>query len=139
MVEAADRLLPSDEPEASRLIAEVFAAEGIGVHTRTKGEAVSHDGNRFTVRAADTELTAERLLVATGRRSDLAWLCLASLGLDTDRRSVETDQHRRIAEGVYAIGDITDKSMYQAGIVTRQILGHDNARADYHRYAGIAT
>jgi pyruvate/2-oxoglutarate dehydrogenase complex dihydrolipoamide dehydrogenase (E3) component len=44
----------------------------------------------------------------------------------------------RIAEGVYAIGDITGKgafthmSMYQSEIVARDILGQPGAPAEYH-------
>ena len=138
ILQSADRLLARSEPEASRLIEEVFAAEGIAVHTGTRAETVSHDGRRFTVRAGDSQFTADRLLVATGRRPDLAAIGLAALGLDPDAKSVETDPYLRIAEGVYAIGDITGKgafthiSMYQAGIVTRHILGEATAGAEYH-------
>jgi pyruvate/2-oxoglutarate dehydrogenase complex dihydrolipoamide dehydrogenase (E3) component len=44
----------------------------------------------------------------------------------------------RVADGVWAIGDITGKgafthmSMYQAGVATRDILGHDGPPARYH-------
>jgi pyruvate/2-oxoglutarate dehydrogenase complex dihydrolipoamide dehydrogenase (E3) component len=108
------------------------------VRTATAAESVSHDGTGFTVRTGGAAFTAERLLVATGRRSDLAALGLASIGVDTSARTVDTDPHLRIAEGVYAIGDITGHgafthmSMYQAGIVVRQILGDHTAKAEYH-------
>ncbi|WP_427136467.1 dihydrolipoyl dehydrogenase family protein [Pseudarthrobacter sp. S9] len=138
ILEALDRLLPLEEPEASRLVEEVLASEGIGIHTGTTAEEVNHDGAGFTVRAGGTVLTAERLLVATGRRSDLAGLGLASIGVDTSRRTVDTDPYLRIAEGVYAIGDITGHgafthmSMYQAGIAARHILGEHTTQAEYH-------
>ena len=138
VLEALDRLLPLEEPEASRLIEEVLASEGIGMRTATAAESVAHDGTGFTVRTGGAAPTAERLLVATGRRSDLAALGLASIGVETSRRTVDTDPYLRIAEGVYAIGDITGHgafthmSMYQAGIVARHILGDRAARAEYH-------
>jgi Pyruvate/2-oxoglutarate dehydrogenase complex, dihydrolipoamide dehydrogenase (E3) component, and related enzymes len=138
IVEMAPRLLPLDEPEAGRLLAEVFAREGIVVHTGTGATGVRHTDGVFTVETGAESLTAERLLVATGRRIDLAGLGLGSVGVDTTQRFVDPDEYLRIADGVYAIGDITGKggfthiSMYQAGIVTDHILGREPAPAEYH-------
>lgn len=138
IVEQAPRLLPLDEPEAGRLLAEVFARDGIAVHTGCGATAVRHTQDVFTVEAGTESLTAERLLVATGRRIDLAGLGLGSVGVDTAQRFVDPDDHLQIADGVYAIGDITGKggfthiSMYQAGIVTDHLLGRDPAPAEYH-------
>lgn len=138
IVEMADRLLRHEEPEASRLLTEVFVREGIGVHTGVSADQVRHDRAGFTVRIGGTELSAERLLVAAGRQVDLAGLGLASIGVDTDRKAVDPDPQLRIADGVYAIGDITGKgafthmSMYQARIVTQHILGDDGVAAEYH-------
>ena len=138
VVEVADRILPLEEPEASHVLTGVLTAEGLTLRTGVAAEAVAHDGVRFTVKTAKGELTAERLLVATGRTTDLAGLGLASIGLDTSRKFVEPDDRLRIADGVYAIGDITGKgafthvSMYQAAIATRDILGEVGPGAEYH-------
>jgi pyruvate/2-oxoglutarate dehydrogenase complex dihydrolipoamide dehydrogenase (E3) component len=138
VVQRADRLLPPEEPESGHLLAEVFAREGIKVHTSAAAERVEHDGTTFVVQIGEQELTAERLLVATGRRTNLDGLGLASIGLDAQSRFVDPDARLRIAEGVYAIGDITGKgafthmSMYQARIVTQHILGDLDVAAEYH-------
>jgi pyruvate/2-oxoglutarate dehydrogenase complex dihydrolipoamide dehydrogenase (E3) component len=137
VIEALERLLPAEEPEASGLIEDVLTGEGIGVHTGTRAERIDHDGASFAVEAGGRAYTAQRLLVATGRRTDLDALGLASLGLDTGARTVPTGEHLRIAEGVYAIGDITGHgafthmSMYQARIAADHILGEQSA-AEYH-------
>jgi pyruvate/2-oxoglutarate dehydrogenase complex dihydrolipoamide dehydrogenase (E3) component len=138
VLEAADSLLPAEEPEAGHLIAGVLAAEGIGVHTGVAVGSVQHDGTRFTVGAGDLTLSADRLLVATGRRAVFDELGLAAIGVDATQRTLTTDARSRVAEGVYAIGDITGKgafthvSMYQARIVTDHILGVDAPPAEYH-------
>nr|WP_090015578.1 NAD(P)/FAD-dependent oxidoreductase [Lentzea albidocapillata] len=138
VVEVADRILPAEEPEAAQVLTDVLTAEGLTLHTGSPTQEVAHDGNAFTVGIAGQELRAERLLVATGRATDLAGLGLATIGLDTDRKFVEPDEHLRIADGVYAIGDITGKgafthvSMYQATIAARHILGEDGPGAEYH-------
>jgi pyruvate/2-oxoglutarate dehydrogenase complex dihydrolipoamide dehydrogenase (E3) component len=137
VVEALPRLLSFEEPEASELIERVFSAEGITVCPDAPAERVSYDGARFTVHLGAEALTAERLLVATGRRVDLAALGVAAVGLDPAAGEIPTDGWMRAADGVWAIGDVTGKgafthmSMYQAGIVVRDILGQGGEAADY--------
>jgi pyruvate/2-oxoglutarate dehydrogenase complex dihydrolipoamide dehydrogenase (E3) component len=137
VVEAAGRLLPAEEPEAGALIERVFTREGITVRTSAPAGRVSHDGTRFTVRVGSGALSADRLLVATGRRSDLAALGIAAVGLDDRAGAIPTDQWMRAADGVWAIGDVTGKgafthvSMYQGDIVVRDILGAGGGSADY--------
>jgi pyruvate/2-oxoglutarate dehydrogenase complex dihydrolipoamide dehydrogenase (E3) component len=139
VAEAAGQLLPAEEPEAGELLAGVFRREGIGVHTGSGADRVGHDGTQFTVRlGSGAELTAERLLVATGRRADLAAFGAAAAGLDEKARFVPTDGHQRAAPGVWAIGDITGQgafthmSMYQAGIAVADILGQPHHEAESH-------
>ena len=137
VVEALPRLVSFEEPEAGSLIERVFTAEGIKVCTDAPAERVSHNGTHFSVHLGMSTLMAERLLVATGRRVDLAALGVAAAGLDEKARSIPTDGWMRAADGVWAIGDVTGKgafthmSMYQADIVVRDILGQGGESADY--------
>jgi pyruvate/2-oxoglutarate dehydrogenase complex dihydrolipoamide dehydrogenase (E3) component len=137
VVEALPRLVSFEEPEASVLIERVFAAEGIRVCTDAPAERVSHNGTQFSVHLGLSTLMAERLLVATGRRVDLAALGVAAVGLDDTGRSIPTDGWMRAADGVWVIGDVTGHgafthmSMYQADIVVRDILGQGGEPADY--------
>lgn len=138
VVESAGRVLSAEEPEASELIAKVFADEDIAITTDAKVGAVKHADGSFTVDIGTGRLAAERLLVATGRKADLAALGVDAIGLDTNARFVSPDRRMRVAEGVYAIGDVTGKgafthvSMYQAAIVTADILGKPRHDAEYH-------
>lgn len=137
VVEAADRLAPMEEPEAGDLLATVFAREGIGVRVGAAASRVRHDGQRFTVTVAGEDLTAERLLVATGRRADLAALGLEHAGVDTSARWLPVDDRLRAAEGVWAVGDLTGHgafthvATYQAPIAARSILGESGPGACY--------
>ena len=127
-----------EEPEAGELLAEVFADEGIGVLTGVTIESVAHQDGQFTLHVGGVSpVVAERLLVATGRRPSLAGLGLESLGIAADARAVPVDDHLRVVEGVWAVGDVTAKgafthvSMYQADIVVHDILGEPVTPADY--------
>ncbi|CRK61469.1 PF00070 family, FAD-dependent NAD(P)-disulphide oxidoreductase [Alloactinosynnema sp. L-07] len=137
IVEAQDRLLPLDEPESGALIAERFAAEGITVKTGAKITGASHDGRRVTLTFDGADpVTAAHVLVAAGRRTDLAALGVGAVGLDESARGIEVDGHMRAADGVWAIGDVTGKgafthmSLYQAEIAVADILGEPR-EADY--------
>ena len=130
VVEGLDRLLARNEPEAGDVVREAFEAEGIAIHLGRFASSVAHDGAEFTVTLEDgTELRAERLLVATGRRTFLDELGVANLGLDDSASFVETDGHMRVQEGVWAVGDIAGDGMYthlatrQADVAVQSILG----------------
>jgi pyruvate/2-oxoglutarate dehydrogenase complex dihydrolipoamide dehydrogenase (E3) component len=140
VVEAGPRLIGLEEPEASELLATVFEREGIEAVTNASIESVRHDASGFTIAIADHEpVVAERLLVATGRRSDLRTLGAASIGVDEGARSLPVDDHLRVlgAPRTWAVGDVTGKgafthvSMYQADIVFNDVLGRPVVPAEY--------
>jgi pyruvate/2-oxoglutarate dehydrogenase complex dihydrolipoamide dehydrogenase (E3) component len=140
VLEMGDHLVGPEEPESGALLAEVFADEGIDVRTEVTVESVRHDGSRFTVTlGGGAEVEVDKLLVAAGRRADLATLGASAIGADPEAKAIPVDDHLRVegTEGVWAVGDITGKgafthiSMYQADIVVRGILGQTVVPADY--------
>jgi len=137
VLEVADRLVALEEPEASEILEKAFTDLGMEVVTGAGIDRVSHDGDGFAVHLADRTIRAERLLVAAGRRNNLVRIGLEHVGLDPDARVLDPDERMRVADGVWAIGDITGKgafthmSMYQADIVVRDLLGADGPWADY--------
>jgi pyruvate/2-oxoglutarate dehydrogenase complex dihydrolipoamide dehydrogenase (E3) component len=144
VVEAADRLLPPEEPAAGELLGSVFRAAGITVLTGQSASRVDvatgpdgSDGVAVALSGGST-VRAEKLLVATGRRVDVAATGLQSVGVDSDARAVPVDEHCRVSDGVWAVGDVTGEgafthvAMYQADVVIRDVLGEDGPTADYH-------
>ncbi len=139
IVEAAPRLLPLEEPETGEILADVLAADGVAVRTGAAATRVDARNDCVVIQLADgTEVTAERVLVATGRRVDPAAVGLAAVGVADDARAVPIDDRCRVTDGVWAVGDVTGKgafthvAMYQAGIVIRDILGQAGPPATYH-------
>jgi pyruvate/2-oxoglutarate dehydrogenase complex dihydrolipoamide dehydrogenase (E3) component len=143
VVEAMDRLVSMEEPEASAVLEEAFAADGIQVLTGAKVDSVEHVDGAFTLKVDGQELSAEKLLVGAGRRSNLADIGLDTVGLDPDVKVLETDERMRAGEKLWAVGDITGKgafthvSMYQAAVAVRDILGEDGPWADYRAVARV--
>lgn len=144
VIEVAERIIAVEEPEASEILGKAFAADGIEVITGVHIDEVSHAEDRFTiVLEEDRTVQADRLLVAAGRRNNLADLGLEHVGLDPLARALEPDERMRVADGVWAVGDITGKgafthvSMYQADVVIRDVLGEDGPWADYRAVARV--
>ena len=143
LLEVADRLLALEEPEASAALEKAFAETGIQVLTGASIASVSYADGRFTLDVDGEDLTAEKLLVCAGRRNNLAGLGLEHVGLDPDLRVLEPDERMRVADGVWAIGDIVGKgafthlSMYQAAVVVNDLLGRDGPWADYRAVSRV--
>ncbi len=140
VVEARERLLPIEEPEAGALVGEVLEGEGIDVHTGTLARFADQDDAGVIVGLEDGSLVrAERLLVATGRRADLAALGVASVGVDERAPAIEVDERMRVraTERIWGVGDVTGVgafthvAVYQAEIAASDILGEDPPPADY--------
>jgi pyruvate/2-oxoglutarate dehydrogenase complex dihydrolipoamide dehydrogenase (E3) component len=131
------RVLAYEEPESGALIEAAFAEDGIEVHNGANASAVYYDGT-FTIEFGDDRVQAQHLLVASGRRSTVGQLGVDAIGLDPTAKVLPPDEQLRIADGVWAIGDITGKgafthmSMYQAAIAARAILGRPGHGAEYH-------
>jgi len=106
IVEAQERLLPAEEPEASELLGTVFRGEGIAVHAEARFERIAAWGSSLVaVLEAGTQLSADRLLVVTGRAASLDGLGLETAGVDGSSGYVQVDGRLRAGEGVWAIGD----------------------------------
>lgn len=138
IVEALDRLLPLDEPEAGELVAGVLRGEGIDVRVGARAASVRRDGHRYAVLLEDGgAVTGTQVLVATGRRVDPAAVGMDTIGVPNNARAVPVNEHLRVAPGVWAVGDATGKgafthvAMYQARIAAADILGQAHEPADY--------
>ena len=112
LFEAADRVLPTEEAEASSIVAAALAADGVKVQTSGPITGAAQDGNGVTVRAGSQSVAVERLLLAAGRAPAADGLGLAELKVKLDRRGwIVTDARLATSiKGVYAAGDITGRT-----------------------------
>ena len=138
IVEGQDRLLPLEEPEASHVI--TAALEGDGIHLRTGARveaAANREGQIELTLEGGADISADRVLVATGRAVDLSKLGLAEAGIDAAARFVEVDDRMRAGDGIWAMGDVTGKAMFthtafhQSAVVAADILELDPPPIDY--------
>jgi pyruvate/2-oxoglutarate dehydrogenase complex dihydrolipoamide dehydrogenase (E3) component len=137
IIEAGPRIIALEEPEASAALAPHLESDGITVLTGDSCVGVEQLGSGAVVRLkSGASVSAERLLVATGRRPNSdAW---ADAGLPkTERGWLQVDAATLLAApGVYGAGDITGLggfthlAYYHGQVVARRLRGED-ARADH--------
>ena len=131
------RLLAREGEQAGEAIAGQLEREGIALHVGVHAEQVAKRNGGVRVRLDDgSDLDAEHILVATGRKPRVAKLGLENIGLDPDARNVEVDDQLRAGDRVWAIGDVTGVALfthvgkYQGRVAAGDMLGKQ-ARADY--------
>ncbi|QKS72458.1 dihydrolipoyl dehydrogenase [Paenalkalicoccus suaedae] len=102
VVELGPRIMPTEDPDASELMAKLLTERGVRIVTETSVTRV--DGQ--TVHLSDnTTVTAERLLLATGRKPNTS--AVADLGLEMTGTAIQTNTFLETSvEGIYAIGDL---------------------------------
>jgi pyruvate/2-oxoglutarate dehydrogenase complex dihydrolipoamide dehydrogenase (E3) component len=108
LLASRDRLLPRDDPAASRVLDEVFEDEGIRVLFQARAELVWQDGTGIHVGAGAAGLMGDALLLATGRRPNVDGLDLKKAGVAYSSKGIQVDDTLRTSQRhIYAAGDCT--------------------------------
>lgn len=132
VIELLPRLLPIEDEDCSQQLERAFKSRGIKSYTATEvtGAKVGKTGVTLTMKGkegAETSLSVEKVLVATGRRPVLEGLNAEALGLEMTGRYVAVDEYMKTnIPGVYAIGDVCP-TPWLAHVATREgILAVDH-------------
>jgi dihydrolipoamide dehydrogenase len=152
IVEAADRLLPNMEAFAGELVEAALRDLGVDVCTGTRVTAVDREGDGpTTVFTTGGDLSAQVLLVSTGRRPRLDGLGLDAFGL-SEAAWLPVDDACRVSgvDGgwLYAVGDVngrhlfTHQGKYQARLCGDAIVAAAHGRpidtTDWSAHAATA-
>lgn len=112
------RLLPRTEPELSEALTATLRAEGLTILDGATYHAARRDGDRavltVTVDGAVRDLTADRLVLTTGRVPNTEELGLSEVGVETDQRGAIRvgDDMQTTEPGIFAAGDVTDRDQF---------------------------
>ncbi|MBI5342177.1 MAG: FAD-dependent oxidoreductase, partial [Deltaproteobacteria bacterium] len=109
VVEMMDQLLPRVDGEVAGELAKSFRKQGIRVLTSAAAKGMDREKGALTVSVggAEESLSAEKILVAVGRKPLTENLGLEACGVELDRGFIKVDSGFRTAcPTVYAIGDV---------------------------------
>jgi dihydrolipoamide dehydrogenase len=114
LIEYLPQIVPLEDAEVSKALERSFTKRGITVMTSARFDAASVKASKTGVSLIvgpegkdATEVSAELLLVATGRAANIEDIGLETTKVETDRGIIKVNGHMRTKEShVYAVGDI---------------------------------
>ncbi|MDX6661615.1 MAG: dihydrolipoamide dehydrogenase, partial [Solirubrobacteraceae bacterium] len=108
LLEALDRVLPTEDADISKLVERGLKKQGVAVHTGALAQEIASGERSVTFTFGDGQRDVEYLCIATGRGPDEEGLGLAEAGIELDENGqVKVDGAMRTSRpGVYAIGDL---------------------------------
>jgi mycothione reductase len=141
IVHRGDMLLRGADADVRRCLTDTYV-DRMDVRLGTTITELAHDGTYEILLSDGSTLRADQLLVATGRRPNGDLLEVDRAGIAVDERGyVTTDSHlRTTAEGVWALGDVTNPRQLkhtanaEARIVAHNLTDPDDLRRVDRRF-----
>lgn len=117
VVDMAERILVRDDPELSDLLRQQLEDEGITFHLGARVASVEGDEQKVHVtieRDGKTgTLSAEKLLVAAGRKPNMESLHLEDAGVSYEKTGITVNEKCRTnRRHIYAVGDVTGRYQF---------------------------
>lgn len=137
------KIMPKDDPELVEFVRDRLNNEGVALHEGVKviSTVKSASGVEVTIErdGVEEKISGSHLLVAAGRRVNVAGLNLEAGGVSYSERGIKVDARLRSTTNkkVFAIGDVaggfqfTHKAGYDAGVVIKNALFRLPSKANY--------
>ena len=145
IIEMLPRVVPVEDEDVSKELERIFRKQKIRVETGAKAENIKKTANgvSLTLTTKDgkqEQLTAEKLLVAVGRKPNTEKIGLENTKVEVDRGFIKVDEYMRTAEpNVYAIGDVVPSPLLahvaskEGCLAAEHIAGRDPHPINYDR------
>jgi len=144
ILEMADRLVLAEEAEISEVLKNELSKR-IAVHTNAQAEEIKIKGNGVSVTTVDRnngkrmEFTAQRLMMAVGRRSNADLLKVENTGVELDKRGfIKVNEYMETnRKNIFAVGDANGQQMFthmanrEAAIVVQNVFYGTKLKVDY--------
>jgi pyruvate/2-oxoglutarate dehydrogenase complex dihydrolipoamide dehydrogenase (E3) component len=134
IVQSGDRLMPTDHPRNSAIVADALRDDGVDVRLQVRAQAAragaGRDGAHVIELSDGSTAEGHAILLAVGREFPLEDLGLEAYDVDaTGRTAFPRDGRLRVADGLWVIGDPagpelhTHQAHYQGELAVRMALG----------------
>jgi mercuric reductase len=144
IVDAADRIAPASDADASATLAAALEEEGLTIATSVFVKSVRREGGEIVALIAPRDgsnsydVRAAQILLASGRVPNVEGLNLEALGVETTKAGIVVDERLRTSvPGIWATGDVnavvqlTPVAQYQSRIAVADMFSEDGPAADY--------
>ncbi len=140
------RLVEREEPFASEALLKAFREDGIDVRFDANVTGLKKHADSIAISLDDSStVTADKILIATGRKANTKGIGLETVNV-ADDRPISVDDHLRVSglDWLYAVGDVNGRALlthmgkYQARVASDVIAGKTvTAWADHSAVPGV--
>ena len=132
VVEMLPQVLPIEDEEIAKELEKILKKRGIKIHTGSKTESIKAVKGGYEVKlsgASSETLTAEKVLVAVGRKPNVENLGLENTKVKVEKGFIQVDGVMQTAEpGIYAIGDVVPTPLLAHVASAEGILAADHIK-----------
>lgn len=130
VIEFLKECLPAVDSDVAKRLRKQLEKRGISFSMQSAVKRISTEGVVFERKGKEDTVSAEIVLVATGRMPNTEGLNLEAAGVEYSPKGITTDDRMHTnVEGIYAIGDVNGRQMLahaatmQGYMVVNEILG----------------
>lgn len=143
VIEFMDSIVPEADNDITDELAKLARNKKINIHTSSQAKKIAKTEGRndnmlvaFEVEGKEKYIITDKVLIAVGRLPNLPGIDSESIGLELNekRGGIKVDDHMRTSvDGIYAIGDVTDKVMLAHVASHQGIVAADNIAGSEHK------
>ena len=137
VVEYCKDILPRFDTDLAKRLKQSIGKRGIEINTQAQVTSITENSGEYTVtftrKGKEETIVADKVLMAVGRKANVASLNLADAGIEfTPRGIVVNDVMQTNVPHIYAVGDINGKMMlahaatFQGIVALDHIMGVEN-------------
>ena len=137
VVEYCKDILPRFDTDLAKRLKQSLGKRGIEINTQAQVTSITENSGEYTVtftrKGTEDTVVADKVLMAVGRKANVASLNLADAGIEfTPRGIVVNDVMQTNVPHIYAVGDINGKMMlahaatFQGIVALDHIMGVEN-------------
>ena len=119
VIDAADKILPKDDPELTDILKEYLKSEGLQYIFGSKVIKLESGNGRFNVTIENqatsqkTSIEGDTILLSVGRKPGTKGLDLEAAGIVYDKNGIIVDDHCRTSvKNIYACGDVAGRFQF---------------------------
>lgn len=138
LVTSTSRILPKEDPEASRLIQAQLEAEGICLLTESPVTQVRRIDEQTWVQAGDRAIEVDEIMVAVGQQPNIEGLNLEGVGVRFNQQGLELNEKLQTSNPhIYLCGDVVGDfrqahiAQYEASVALKNALFFPWFKVDY--------
>ncbi len=137
VVEYCKDILPRFDTDLAKRLKQSLGKRGIEINTQAQVLSIAFEDGEYKVtysrKGKEEIVVADKVLMAVGRRANVASLNLADAGVEFSPRGIPVNENMQTnVPHIYAIGDVNAKMMlahaatFQGIVALDHIMGHEN-------------